>query len=66
MTTKQKFAPVLDILNQAVTGDVALDSEYPTIFTRLFKFYEDKGVQFWGDVDEDYAILIDKLAIDLT
>ena len=65
MTTKQKFAPVLHILNDAVTGDVTL-TEYPNIFTRLFKFYEDKGVQFWGDVDEDYAILIDKLATDLT
>ena len=66
MTTRQKFAPVLDILNQAVTGDVFLDSDYPKIFKKVFKFYEDKGVQFWGDVDEDYAILIDKLATDLT
>lgn len=66
MTTRQKFAPVLDILNQAVTGDIFLDSDYPNIFKKVFKFYEDKGVQFWGDVDEDYAILIDKLATDLT
>ena len=65
MTTKQKFSSVLDILYQAVTGDVALDSEYPVIFTNRFKFYEDRGVQFWGDVEEDYAILIDKLALDL-
>jgi hypothetical protein len=65
MTTIQKFAPVSDVLRSAVTGDVDLDTEYPTIFQKVYRHYEEKGVDFYGNPDEDYAILIDKLEFDL-
>jgi len=65
MTTAQKFAPVTNILRDAVTGDVSLDTEYPIIFQKVYRHYEEKGVDFYGDPEEDYAILIDKLEFDL-
>jgi len=65
MTTAQNFATSRTILEAAVQGDVNLDAEYPTLFKNVFKFYEDKGVDFYGDVEEDYAILIDHLEMDL-
>ena len=64
MTTTQKFATAIPVLESAVLGDVNLDSEYPTLFKNVFKFYEGKGVDFYGDVEEDYAILIDNLYRD--
>jgi len=65
MTTAQKFAPVTNILRSAVTGDISLDTDYPIIFQKLYRYYEEKGVDFYGNSEEDYAILIDKLETDL-
>ena len=44
---------------------IILDTEHPIIYNELVKHYEDKGVQFYGDVDEDYEILLSKLESDL-
>jgi len=55
----------LSYLRDVVNGDVALDSENPSLFSRLFRWYETHGVDFYGDPDENYAILIDHLALDI-
>ncbi|AOO15460.1 hypothetical protein W1080910_189 [Cyanophage S-RIM12 isolate W1_08_0910] len=65
MTTTQKFSSCLDILSEAVDRQVTLDIEYPILYNKVVKFYEDKGVNFYGDVDEDYFILLNKLEQDL-
>ena len=54
MTTAQKFSSVIDILSDAVDRQVTLDIEYPIIYNH-----------FYGDVDEDYDILLTKLEQDL-
>ena len=65
MTTAQKFSSVIDILADAVDRQVTLDIEYPVLYNKVVKFYEEKGVDFYGDVDEDYDILLTKLESDL-
>ena len=65
MTTAQKFSSVIDVLTDAVDRQVTLDIEYPIIYNQVLKFYEEKGVDFYGDVDEDYDILLTKLEQDL-
>ena len=65
MTTAQKFSSSLDILSDAIDRQVTLDIEYPVIYNQVLKFYEEKGVDFYGDVDEDYDILLTKLEQDL-
>ena len=65
MTATQKFSSCLDILSDAVDRQVTLDIEYPIIYNQVLKFYEEKGVDFYGDVDEDYDILLTKLEQDL-
>jgi hypothetical protein len=65
MTTTQKFSSCLDILSEAVDRQVTLDIEYPILYNTILKFYEEKGVDFYGDVDEDYDILLTKLELDL-
>ena len=42
-----------------------LDIENPIIYNQIVKFFEEKGVDFYGDVDEDYDILLTKLEQDL-
>ena len=65
MTATQKFSSSLDILTDAVDRQVTLDIEYPILYNKVLKFYEEKGVDFYGDVDEDYDILLTKLESDL-
>ena len=65
MTTAQKFSSSLDILSDAIDRQVTLDIEYPILYNKVLKFYEEKGVDFYGDVDEDYDILLTKLESDL-
>ena len=65
MTTAQRLSSCLDILTDAVDRQIILDTEHPIIYNELVKHYEDKGVQLYGDVDEDYEILLSKLEIDL-
>ena len=38
---------------------------YSVIYNQVLKHYEEKGVDFYGDVDEDYDILLTKLENDL-
>ena len=65
MTTEQKFSSVIDILEDAVDRQIVLDIQYPFIYNQVVRFYEDRGVQLYGDVDEDYEILLSKLETDL-
>ena len=65
MTTAQRFSSVIDILTDAVDRQVTLDIEYPILYNQVVKFFEEKGVDFYGDVDEDYDILLTKLEQDL-
>lgn len=65
MTLDQKFETSTNILRDAVTGDICLDTQYPIIFQKVYRHYEDMGVDFYGDTEEQYAILIHKLETDL-
>ena len=65
MSTEQKFSSVMDILEDAVDRQIVLDIQYPLIYNQVVRFYEDRGVQLYGDVDEDYEILLSKLETDL-
>ena len=65
MTTEQKFSSVIDFLEDAVDRQIVLDIQYPLIYNQVVRFYEDRGVQLYGDVDEDYEILLSKLEADL-
>jgi hypothetical protein len=65
MSTAQKFSSHIEVLYEAIDRHVVLDTEYPVIYNQVLKFYEEKGVHFYGDVDEDYDILLTKLEQDL-
>ena len=54
-----------ELLYEAIDRQVVLDTEYPNIYNQVVKHYEEKGVDFYGDVDEDYDILLTKLEQDL-
>tara|TARA_B100001093_G_scaffold508147_1_gene569773 strand:+ start:123 stop:368 length:246 start_codon:yes stop_codon:yes gene_type:complete len=55
----------LDILNDAIDRKLILDIEYPLLYNKMVRHYEDRGIDFYGNVDEDYDILLDNLESDL-
>jgi len=52
---------ILDAINRKTM----LDTENPVVYNKLIRHYEDRGAQFYGDVDEDYDLLLSKLEQDL-
>ena len=53
------------ILEQAINRNLVLDIEFPKVYNKIMRHYEDRGVDFYGNVDEDYEILLDNLESDL-
>ncbi len=61
----EQFSSYINILWDAVDRRINLDIEYPSIFNRVMRFYESRKTSFYGDVDENYDILLTKLEKDL-
>lgn len=55
----------LPILRSAVNGDLYLDIDKPSLFRKVFQWYERIGVQFYGNTEDDYEILLDHIATDI-
>jgi|TARA_B000000565_G_scaffold175826_1_gene133188 hypothetical protein len=66
MTITSKFKKDINTLQSAVNGDFFLDVKNPKLYKKVRKFYENSGVVFSGDPLDDYDILIDYIAADLT
>ena len=53
------------ILEQAINRNLVLDIEFPKVYNKIMRHYEDRGVDFYGNDGEDYEILLDNLESDL-
>tara|TARA_A200000159_G_scaffold71080_1_gene65990 strand:+ start:947 stop:1165 length:219 start_codon:yes stop_codon:yes gene_type:complete len=61
----RKFPEDIDILNDAVDGVVNLEDEYPHIYKKIYEFYDVRGLQLFGDPDDDYEVVLTQLEKDL-
>ena len=52
-------------ISDAIDRQIMLDTENPVMYNKLIRHYEDRGAQFYGDVDENYDLLLSKLEQDL-
>jgi len=66
MTISLKFKKDFSTLRSAANGEFFLDVKNPKLYKKVRKFYENSGVVFSGDPLDDYDILIDYIAADLT
>ena len=55
------FAEEVEIITAALYGDNQLDEEYPNLFNKVYSYYVGKGIQFPGDPDDVYELLIQQL-----
>ena len=60
-----KFKTELAKLNDAVEGNVSLDIEYPKLYQKLTRYYEDRGLQLYQDPEDDYNVILDQVEVDL-
>ncbi|WJZ48045.1 hypothetical protein [Synechococcus phage DSL-LC03] len=65
MSVTVKFKKDIATLKSAAIGDIYLDVKNPKLYKKLVRYYNNEGVQFSGDVADDYEILLDRLYADL-
>jgi len=65
MTLTSKFKKDINVLRGAANGEFYLDVKNPKLYKKVRKYYENEGVVFSGDPEDDYEMLIDYLYEDL-
>ncbi len=60
-----KFKSHLSKLTGALDGEISLDQDYPKLYQKLIRYYEDKGVQLYNDPEDDYNVILDNVEYDL-
>lgn len=65
MTLTEKFKKDIQVLRDAANGDFYLDIKNPKLYKKVRRYYENEGIIFSGDFEDDYEMLIDYLYEDL-
>jgi hypothetical protein len=65
MSLTSKFKKDLNVLRGAANGEFYLDVKNPKLHKKVVRYYENQGVVFSGDPEDDYEMLIDYLYEDL-
>lgn len=66
MSLRTKFRKSIGIFQDAINRTIELDYSQPKLYKKVVKYYQDNGVQFTGDSVEDYQIVLECLAEDIT
>lgn len=66
MSLRTKFRKSIGIFQDAINRIIELDYSQPKLYKKVVKYYQENGVQFTGDSVEDYAIVLECLAEDLS
>ncbi len=65
MTLTSKFKKDIQTLRNAANGDFYLDVKNPKLYKKVRRYYENNGVVFSGDPEDDYEILMEYVYSDL-
>ena len=65
MALTAKFKKDISTLRAAANGEFYLDVKNPKLYKKVRRYYEQNGVVFSGDPEDDYEMLIDYLYEDL-
>lgn len=61
-TFTEKFRKEKYTLERAIDREVILPLDKPKLWKKIVKFYEEKGIQFYGEVEADYIMILDCIA----
>lgn len=59
------FRKSLYILERAANREIDLDYDYPKIYKKVKKFYENNGVEFYDEPEADYEAILALIAEEL-
>jgi hypothetical protein len=65
MTLTSKFKKDIQTLRSAANGELYLDVKNPKLFKKVRRYYENEGVIFSGDPEDDYVMLMEYVYNDL-
>jgi hypothetical protein len=65
MSLTSKFKKDVNTLRGAANGDFYLDVKNPKLYKKVKRYYENEGVIFSGDPEDDYEILMEYVFSDL-
>ena len=66
MSLRTKFRKSIGIFNDAIMRTIELDYSQPKLYKKVYKYYEELGVEFTGDSVEDYQPILECLKSDLS
>lgn len=61
-TFTEKFRKERYTLERAIDREVILPLDKPKLWKKIVKFYEEKGIEFYGEVETDYIMILDCIA----
>jgi hypothetical protein len=62
---ESKFRKSIYTLTRAANREVDLEFDYPKIYKKVKRFYEDQGYTFYNESEADYEMLLSLLCEDL-
>jgi hypothetical protein len=65
MTLASKFKKDINSLRSAANGEFILAVKNPKLYKKVKRYYENMGVIFSGDPEDDYDIVMDYIYSDL-
>ena len=64
-TFAEKFRKEKYTLQRALDREVILPIDKPKLWKKIVKFFEEQGVQFYGEVEADYIMILNLISEEL-
>ena len=61
----EKFRRHLSVLEQTVNRQCDLDHSNPKLYRKVYRYFKDQGVEFYGNPDDDYEVIVEELEAEL-
>ena len=61
----EKFRRHLSVLEQTVNRECELDHANPKLYRKVCRYFKDQGVEFYGNPDDDYEVIVEELEAEL-
>jgi hypothetical protein len=64
-TFKEKFIKEKNTLERALDRTLILPIDKPKLWKKILKHFEDKGVEFYGEIEADYIMILNHISKEL-
>ena len=64
-TFSSKFRKSIQTLNRAIKREVILAIDQPKLYKKIVKYFESEGVEFYGDIEADYELILSLISEEL-